>query len=332
MEAAMSIVAMSETAGSLGREIGRQVASSLGYEFADREIIADAADRFGQDLRALTHAADESPTLREHLEAGPRRYAAFIEASVLEMAARDDVVLVGRASTVILRDVPHALRVRVDAPEALRAERVARAEGVRHPAALARVRESDRGLGGRVRFLYHADWNDPLLYDLVLNTERLDVGDAVRAIVEALSDDRFRRTDAARRATKDRALVSHVSARLLADPRTRTRPLEVTCADGVVTLAGVVDAAQVWAAVEEVVAQAPGVAGIRNEIGLVGDPAEGRSEAEERSHAGFLHGEGRGWGGYGGDWYDREWEALQRYRATRGGQRREAPGPVRSDS
>ena len=36
----MSIVAISETAGSLGNEIGRRLAERLRYRFADREIIA----------------------------------------------------------------------------------------------------------------------------------------------------------------------------------------------------------------------------------------------------------------------------------------------------
>ena len=36
----MSVVAISETIGSLGNEIGRRVAQARGYGFADREIIA----------------------------------------------------------------------------------------------------------------------------------------------------------------------------------------------------------------------------------------------------------------------------------------------------
>ena len=59
----MSIVAISETAGSLGREIGHTVAATLGYEFADREIISKAAERFGEGVMELTHATEETPKL-----------------------------------------------------------------------------------------------------------------------------------------------------------------------------------------------------------------------------------------------------------------------------
>ncbi len=40
----MSVVAISQTLGSLGDEIGQAVTRMLGYQFADRDIIARAAD------------------------------------------------------------------------------------------------------------------------------------------------------------------------------------------------------------------------------------------------------------------------------------------------
>jgi cytidylate kinase len=313
----MSIVAISETAGSLGLEIGRAVAARLDYDFADREIITEAAERFGQDARALAHVVEERPTLREHFEGGARRYATFVEATILGMAARDDIVLLGRASTLILRDTPHALRVHVDAPKRLRAERVARSAGIALDTALARIAQSDRGRSARTKLLYHVAWGDPVLYDLVLNTERLDVEGGTRAVIRTLADERFRSTDDGRRSVSDRAIVAQVRARLLANALTRDRPIEVHVDDGVVTLTGVVDAAQVWAAAEELTAGVPGVVRIANEIALASEAPDAAPEPDELSHGAFLHGEGRSWGGYGGEWYDREWDALQRYREAR---------------
>lgn len=98
---------MSETLGSLGSEIGRTVATALGYEFADREIITRAAERHGEDASALWHVAEEKPTLRERLTERQDHSSLSIEATLFEMASRDNVVLIGRASTVVLRDAPH---------------------------------------------------------------------------------------------------------------------------------------------------------------------------------------------------------------------------------
>jgi hypothetical protein len=71
-----------------------------------------------------------------------RRYLAYIEAIVLEMTARDNVVLVGRASTVILARIRQALRVRITAPETVRARRVQQQQGLTPEAALDSVQQT----------------------------------------------------------------------------------------------------------------------------------------------------------------------------------------------
>src|SRR6266550_899858 len=186
----MSILAISDTAGSLGREIGRTVAAALGHEFADREIISKAAERFGEGVLELTHATEEKPSIWERFTETQRRYMAYVEAIVLEMAARETVVLVGRASTTILGKIPQALRVRISAPEGIRAQRVHQQQGLTADAALDYVRRSDRERAARVRFLYHVDWDNPFSYDLVINTERLSADEGARLICQALQEKR----------------------------------------------------------------------------------------------------------------------------------------------
>jgi cytidylate kinase len=169
----MSIVAISQTMGSLGDEIAREVAHALSYEFADREIIAKAAERFGQGVMDLSHATEEKPTLWDRLSDSQRHYTAYVEAIILDMAARDNVVLSGRGAAIILGTVGHALRVRITAPRSARARRAEQQLGLLPEAADDLVRQNDGELAARVKFLYGADWDSVLLYDLVVNTERL---------------------------------------------------------------------------------------------------------------------------------------------------------------
>src|SRR5688500_4019825 len=98
----MSIVAISPTLGRLGDEFGREVARARGYEFADREIIEKASARFGEGVMELAHATEEKPTLWERFVDTSRRYMTYVEAIVLEMAARDNVVLAGRGAAFLL--------------------------------------------------------------------------------------------------------------------------------------------------------------------------------------------------------------------------------------
>lgn len=315
----MSIVAISQALGGLGDDIGREVGRLLSYEFVDREIILQAAERFGQGVRDLERLTEEKPTLWERFAETQLRYVTCIEAVIWEMAARDKVVLVGRGAPFVLRKVRHALRVWVSAPERLRGERVAQQSGdLTGEVAVGRVRQSDQERAARVRFLYHVDWDDPLMYDLALNTERLGANEGARVIQEALRNERFQPTPDSLAEVGDLSLTAQATAALLANPMIRSTPILVACSNGMIALRGTVDAAQVWEAAQDTVARVPGVTGVRNEITVVGYGAQRESSDEELSHGGFRHGEARSWGGYGGGWYDREWEALKRYRASRG--------------
>jgi cytidylate kinase len=296
----MSIVAISETVGSGGTEIGRALAGALGWEFADREIITKAAESFGEGVMDVRHAIEEKPTLWDRFRQSQRRYMTYVEAIVLEMAAREHVVLVGRASTIILGDVPHALRVRVVAPEPLRAERLEREQGLTGEAAREYVRDADRDLAARVRFLYHLDWDAPLLYDVVVNTERTSVARAVAMLRERLLDAQLTATDASRRALRDRSLGALARAALLAHPATRPRAIDVTAADGAVQLTGRVETVAERRTAEEVVVRIPGVASVRNELVVFA------GTESILGHGQFRHGEERSWGGYGGGAYEGE--------------------------
>jgi cytidylate kinase len=289
----MSVVAVSENMGSLGIEIGQALAASLGYQFAERDIISKAADRFGVDVARLSHAVEERPTLVDRLNTAQRRFAQYVEATVQEMAARDDIVLVGLASTIILAGMPHTLRVRVTAPEGRRAERVAQAQGLDPTAALDFVRQSDRERGGRVWFLYHVDLENPLLYDLVINTARLEAEEGSRLVQQTLQHPRFRSTEASRLTMRDLSLVAQARGVLVADPVTCGRSISVDCTDGVVSLGGRVEEWPVRRAAEQALGKVPGIREVRflSPAAIEGPGSEGGRPD--------LHGEAHRWGGHG---------------------------------
>jgi cytidylate kinase len=268
-EVAMSIVAISQTMGSLGDEIGREVAQALSYEFADREIISKAAERFGEGVMDLAHATEEKPTLWERLSDTQRHYMTYVEAIILEMGARDNVVLSGRAAAVILGKVRHALRVRITAPASTRARRTEQQLGLVPEAADDLVRQNDRELAARVKFLYHVDWEDALLYDLVINTERLSAGDGARLIREALQSERFNATPNSLRDLKDLSLGTQARAALLANPITRTLQLYPTSVDAHLSISGIVKQEVQRTTAEDILKGIPGVRGVTSEIVVV---------------------------------------------------------------
>jgi cytidylate kinase len=264
----MSIVGISGTLGSSGDEIGRELARTLSCEFADQAIIVGAAERFGEDVRKLERFTEQKPGLLERFTDTRDRYRIYVEAVIWELAARDKVVLSGRGSAFVLRPVRHVLRVRITAPEALRITRVQQRQGLTPDAATQAVRQNDRERAGRVKSLYQMDWDDPLVYDLVINTEGLAVLEGVQIIQQALRGERFQPPADARREIQDLSVAAGAKAALLADPRTRGLWLSPppSCRNGQLSLAGVVDGAELRRVVEEIVAKVPGVTEVVNEI------------------------------------------------------------------
>jgi CMP/dCMP kinase len=105
-----------------------------------------------------------------------------------ELAGEGNVVIVGRAGQVILRHDPGVFHVQVIAPASLRAERIACRHGISLTAAQAQVEASDRFRRDYLKRFYHVRWNDPELYDLVVNTEHVSAETAAEIIVSALSE------------------------------------------------------------------------------------------------------------------------------------------------
>ena len=265
----MGIVAISQTLGSLGDEIGRELARTLSWEFADREIIAQAAQRYGEGLMALEHVTEEKPSLWDHFTDTKRRYLTYVEAIIFEMADRDNAILSGRGAPLFLRKVRHALRVRITAPERVRSSRVEHQHEVTSEAALHRVRQNDRERASNVKFLYGVDWDDPLLYDLVLNTERVDVKEGARLIQNALGNERVQPTPESRADVKDLSLTAQAQAALLAHPLTRDLHLSIGCKNRRLSVSGMVEREELQRATEEMLGQIPGVAGVVSEIVVI---------------------------------------------------------------
>ena len=125
---------------------------------------------------------------------------------------------------------------------------------------------SDRERAARVKFLYQIDVDDPLLYDLVLNTERLTVGTGAALIRETLRDERFQSIETGRKEVVDLSLAALARAALIAHPQVGARSLVVTCKDAHVSLRGGVRADEERTLAADVVGRIPGVVGVLNEI------------------------------------------------------------------
>jgi cytidylate kinase len=140
-----------------------------------REMAAPMATPFGNILTPAT------PLFGLPME----QYVQVVEQVIRDLAEQGNVLIVGRAGQVILRDREDALHVQIIAPYEQRVETVMAREGINRDEARARVSASDRARSEYLRRYYHVRWTDPLLYDLVINTAKIDQLTAVELIVRA---------------------------------------------------------------------------------------------------------------------------------------------------
>ncbi len=113
-------------------------------------------------------------------------YAAALKTVMEEMAARGNIVIVGRASQISLAHRPDTLHVRIIAPLEVRAARIAERQHISRAAARKQVEASDRNRRSFIKRLFSVNWEDPALYDLTVNTGRIDTENACRIILQAL--------------------------------------------------------------------------------------------------------------------------------------------------
>jgi cytidylate kinase len=263
----MPIVTIAHETGSGGPEIGMALAERLGYRYVDREMLSQAAKQYGVVEDKLERLDETKPSLFERFDVETRRYITILQSGLLDVAEQDNVVINSRGGQILLRSVPHVVRVRVIAPFDIRVKRVHKkmahqGETVDVRTTAEMVRRSDNEKSGRIRYLYDVDWGDPALYDLVINTEKLAVDAAVDLIAGVARRPELLATEASRQMIRDRALASRVRAALAAQVETRKYRINVEADRGVIQLEGT-------AALEratEVARAVPGVVDVKAQL------------------------------------------------------------------
>lgn len=225
----MAVITLARQVGSGGQTIASRLAERLGYALHARrtlfaaaqargftlpEAFADFADE--DRLRSLPlndphqvylsygelefddhlsgdaiRAARSSASVLDRLARDRRTVFLLSQALIYEVAAADRAIIVGAGGQLLLQGIPGVLRVKIIAPAAVRAERLAAAYGLSRAAAEAAVRRGDHEQRAFNRLVYDADWDDPLLWDLVINTETWEVEDVCDQIAHALAQPRF---------------------------------------------------------------------------------------------------------------------------------------------
>ncbi len=195
---------------------------------------------------------------------GDRRavYLTFLRATLCEQAQGGKLVYHGYLGQLLLPGISHVIGVRVIADLEVRLRAVMQQQNLARADALAYLKKVDKERREWTRFLFEVEWDDPSLYDLVLNLSRMSLETASEQLAHLTERAEFQPTAASVKAMQDLTLSSRVLAALGADYSTRDAELKVTATDGIVTITGSTPTREVTEAVPLVVRQVEGVKGL----------------------------------------------------------------------
>jgi osmotically-inducible protein OsmY len=162
------------------------------------------------------------------------------ENSIYQHATKDNVVIMGRGGNWLLKDVPHALRIRITAPIEKRIENICERESIDRESAQKMVEEADHERASYLKTVYHKDWTKPRHYDMVYNMGSMGFDDVVeQIIVEIQAKDKLA-TSKAKEKLAQMALAAKVKSGIVTDLKTSIPTLEVVHDGKAIVLKGVV--------------------------------------------------------------------------------------------
>lgn len=209
----MTVITIRGQFGSGAPEIGKLIAEKLHIDYVDREIIEKVAKMLerrepviiakemppgsflGRIGEALSHTYPTTPPIGsvnipvylpvEALPLDNMRYLEALKSIITELAMSEAIVIRGRGSQFILKNWPGAFHVLFVSPLKLRVRRVMDDLKVDEESAKKEIERFDGSRREFIRRYFKAELEDPVHYDMVINTGNLSFEAAASIIINA---------------------------------------------------------------------------------------------------------------------------------------------------
>jgi cytidylate kinase len=215
----MAVLTISREFESGGREVGQAVARLMNYDYIDRQTILEDMRKAGKQWEEQASHFDENfPDVAERYEWSFRGFVALNQYYMLDYAARDNAVIMGRGGNLLLKGIPYALRVMTKAPMELRMKKVMEREGMNSENARWLIEKADGEMARSVYLIHGRSWDDPGEYDMVFDTSVTPVDQIVPLVRGALLEKDTHKSEQARAALQLRAAAARVRTAIATEP------------------------------------------------------------------------------------------------------------------
>ncbi len=234
----MAVITISRGSFTGGKNLAECLADRLNYRCIDRDVVVERAAAYGAAQEELRNALMKPPSFWDRFKHKKYVYLALIQAALTEEVRSGKAVYHGNAGHLLLLGVSHVLRVRIIAPLEFRIAMTQSRLNLNHGDAIAYINKMDQDRARWTHYLYGVNWGDPVLYDIVLNLECMDMQEACETLCAVANLKRFQETPESLAAMENLALSSRVRANLVCNPATVDLEIDVTAHAGIVTIKG----------------------------------------------------------------------------------------------
>jgi cytidylate kinase len=266
----MPLITISGGVGTGAGRIAQFVAKKSRVELFDDLRLQQEANKMGiraDDLKGLN---EKAPSFFDSLRYNPELYLDILESVVYQVSRGGEGVIVGHGSQLLLRDFGCAMHVFIHASEAYRIQQLMERYHLADKAAGKMIRRSDNEKKGFLRFAFQMDWENPSLYDLVINTEKLGIDGAAKLIMESLLLDEIKECSLRALETMERmSLIKRVQASLLKDGFSYSQFNVDVPEQGLVQVTGYAATEEDKGRMLKVIRNIPGVTEIKDEVGIM---------------------------------------------------------------
>lgn len=266
----MPVIAMNQEMGSLGKDVAAALAADLGLFLVRHEVVEHVADKMRLKKSLVRRVMEGKGGIVDRMATDKASLAIYTAEEVYELAAKGNVVIRGWGATWLLRAIPHIPSIRVCAPFESRVKNlIEKLESDDEEFIRDEIRRSDAAHIANMQHRFGVTWGDPMLYDLVLNTERISIASCVEQIKALLSRPEFQETPASHAKLANLALQAHIKAALKASPDTADISITIDVNGSTATLRGIVLDENEKAVAERVAKKVPGVSAVENGLRLM---------------------------------------------------------------
>jgi cytidylate kinase len=233
----MSIICISRGSHGFGMQLAEKLAAQLGYPCIARESLTDEATAQGIPIGRIETAIVKKQPLSEEMELQVERFKAHVTASLCERAvAGESFVYHGRTGHLVLPGVSHVFRVRAITPMEERITLVMNRMNISREKAKRYISQVEEDRHRWIHMLYNVDWEDPSLYDIVINTQHLSIPNASTGLIHMAQLPEYQSTPASRQVLEDLLLASRCRLAIGRDARTTAVKVVVKAEKGNVSV------------------------------------------------------------------------------------------------